>query len=264
MTDGSVPRLFEADSGAPDELRGLLDAAHTDVLSRDAIVRVTAGVEQALGPRPGPGPSGAAPAAPWSALAKIAGILVIGGVVIAALALRRPSAPAATAPPTAPSTSEEAPKPVVPTPIAPSADSDGLPATAVEPIASAAPSATLPSRRRATPAPTSSAAPAPPSPGSPGSPGSTTTVMEEHLLLRRARAALQTDPQAALALTREHERRFPQGMLIEEREVIAIEAMARSGSADDARTRLRRFKAEYPTSVHGRELDREVLETNGR
>jgi hypothetical protein len=89
-------------------------------------------------------------------------------------------------------------------------------------------------------------------------------MMDEHLLVRRARAALDDDPQRALALTREHERRFPEGMLVEEREVIAILAMARAGSTDDARTRLRRFKAEFPTSVHGPELDREVQKTNGR
>ena len=69
-------------------------------------------------------------------------------------------------------------------------------------------------------------------------------------LLRRARRALAAEPQRALALTDDHAQRFAEGVFAQERELIAIEALARDGSTKAARTRAARFRASYPRSAH--------------
>jgi outer membrane protein assembly factor BamD (BamD/ComL family) len=51
-------------------------------------------------------------------------------------------------------------------------------------------------------------------------------------------------------LTQEHARRFPSGTLVQEREVLAIEALARLGRLPEARRRLDAFRATFPRSPH--------------
>jgi hypothetical protein len=77
----------------------------------------------------------------------------------------------------------------------------------------------------------------------------------EDALLHRAHAASSSDPRQALALTAEHARRFPNGMLAHEREVLAIEALARLGRRDDARARATAFSASYPGSPYQSRVD---------
>lgn len=77
----------------------------------------------------------------------------------------------------------------------------------------------------------------------------------EDALLHRAHAASLSDPRKALALTAEHARRFPNGMLVQEREVLAIEALARLGRRDDARARATAFSASYPGSPYQSRVD---------
>jgi hypothetical protein len=72
----------------------------------------------------------------------------------------------------------------------------------------------------------------------------------EGALLLRARQELSSDPSDALALTQEHARRFPSGTLVQEREVLAIEALARLGRSPEARRRLDAFRARFPQSPH--------------
>jgi hypothetical protein len=67
------------------------------------------------------------------------------------------------------------------------------------------------------------------------------SLAEEHRLLRAARSALAGAPDRALALTREHERRFPRGVLAQEREVIAIQALAAMGEGEAARKKADGF-----------------------
>lgn len=73
---------------------------------------------------------------------------------------------------------------------------------------------------------------------------------DEPQLIERARKALGADPKQALALTQEYQRRFPSGALTVEREVIALEALARLGQRAEARRRARAFEAQHPTSIH--------------
>ncbi|HKY39686.1 MAG TPA: hypothetical protein VJN18_27300 [Polyangiaceae bacterium] len=73
---------------------------------------------------------------------------------------------------------------------------------------------------------------------------------DEPQLIERARRALGSDPRQALQLAQEHQRRFPTGALSVEREVIVLDALARSGQSAEALRRARAFEARYPTSIH--------------
>jgi hypothetical protein len=77
----------------------------------------------------------------------------------------------------------------------------------------------------------------------------------ELALIRSAQDALRSSPARALELTAEHERRFGEGTLAQEREVVAIDALARASRADDARARAQRFHARWPRSAHRRRID---------
>ena len=68
----------------------------------------------------------------------------------------------------------------------------------------------------------------------------------------RASKARVHCPKRALPLTREQARRFPRGVLAQEREVIAIEALRRLGQKDEASSRADRFRETYPGSAHQR------------
>lgn len=72
----------------------------------------------------------------------------------------------------------------------------------------------------------------------------------EGSFLRRTQSALATDPARALAMTREHASLYPRGVLLQERDVIAIDALARLGRLAEARTRAADFRAQYPKSAH--------------
>jgi len=76
------------------------------------------------------------------------------------------------------------------------------------------------------------------------------TTWDEPQLIERARKALSTEPRRALALAQEHQRRFPAGALGVERDVIALEALARTGQTAEARRRALAFEAKYPSSIH--------------
>jgi hypothetical protein len=74
-------------------------------------------------------------------------------------------------------------------------------------------------------------------------------------LLERAQDALRTRSGEALALCTEHARRFPQGLLAQEREVIAIEALTQAGKLPEAQARAARFATSYPNSTHLRRVE---------
>ena len=72
----------------------------------------------------------------------------------------------------------------------------------------------------------------------------------EGALLLQARRYLASNPASALALTDDAARRFPDGPLAPEREVLAIEALAHLGREPEARARLAAFRGRYPASPH--------------
>ena len=75
-------------------------------------------------------------------------------------------------------------------------------------------------------------------------------------LVQRAQDALRSSrPSEALALCNDHAKRFPNGMVTQECEVIAVEALVKTGRKDEARKRADRFKARFPGSAAIRRLD---------
>jgi len=74
-------------------------------------------------------------------------------------------------------------------------------------------------------------------------------------LLRSAQDALRTNPSETLAKTQEHARKYPRGLLVQEREVMAIEALLKLGRRDEAANRAERFSRSFPGSTHQRRID---------
>jgi hypothetical protein len=75
-------------------------------------------------------------------------------------------------------------------------------------------------------------------------------LAEQRWLLERARAALSRgDGIAAVDALEEHQRRFPQGQLTEEREVLEIEASLALGRASEAKLRATEFERRHPGSL---------------
>jgi hypothetical protein len=80
--------------------------------------------------------------------------------------------------------------------------------------------------------------------------GSGDSEAETKLVLTAGAALVRDDAGAALALTRQHLAQFPNGAHAEERDRIAIEALARLGGIDDARAAAGRFFIRYPQSIY--------------
>jgi hypothetical protein len=84
-------------------------------------------------------------------------------------------------------------------------------------------------------------------------------LREEAAVLRQAREALRRDDLAgAFAALEVARTRFPGGALIQEREALTIELLARSGQMDAARQRADAFLRAHPSSAHATRV-REVL-----
>lgn len=88
-------------------------------------------------------------------------------------------------------------------------------------------------------------APAAPAPAPPaGKPPS------EASLIRAARAALPGGTSQARRLLERHRRLYPQGQLVQEREVLWIEILEREGRRDEASARAAEFRQQNPESAH--------------
>jgi hypothetical protein len=82
-----------------------------------------------------------------------------------------------------------------------------------------------------------------------GAQAGTPSLAGERRLLDLARNALRDgDANRALAAVGEHARLYPEGQLAEEREVLGIQAMVRSGASAEARARGQAFLSNYPDS----------------
>jgi len=68
--------------------------------------------------------------------------------------------------------------------------------------------------------------------------------------LNGAQDALRSNPSEALAKANEHRRRYPDGLLAQEREVIAVEALEKLGRGAEADQRANAFVKRYPGSSH--------------
>lgn len=81
---------------------------------------------------------------------------------------------------------------------------------------------------------------------SPGNSG----LLPEARVLGKARGLLQASPAEALRLCRQHQTEFPKGVLAQEREVIATEALVHLGRLSEARQRVVRFRKTFSGSPH--------------
>lgn len=159
--------------------------------------------------------------------ALLAGVFALG--VATGVIGDRLARPSSNAVPTAASAPAVKPAPAEPeTPSSPSPESD--------PVRTYASPSPLPTTKT-TAAPSVSVSPA-------------RQLADEQAILDIARAALNRGGGgAALEAVERHERRYPGGLLSEEREVLAIEALVLAGRTDDARARADRFEKRYPRSV---------------
>lgn len=69
-------------------------------------------------------------------------------------------------------------------------------------------------------------------------------------MLQRAQDALRGRPADALEQANDHRKRYPDGMLAQEREVIAVEALEKLGRGAEADQRAAAFVRRYPGSSH--------------
>jgi len=132
---------------------------------------------------------------------------------------------------------------------------------AITPVAAIAPAASSPASAQA-PEPLAPVAASPNAePSSPPARASTapkTTaaasthgdLVREREVLDVARAAIaHGQPQDAIAAMQEHARRWPNGALAEEREVVLIQALVAAGRGPEARARAARFYRTFPRSL---------------
>lgn len=217
----SDPQRILDDPEAPAGLRDLLASARDDGLAPTEVARVREGLEQQIGPdgftQGGTGLG-----------TKLLGALAIGGVVVAAIVLANPVEVVTTPPPV-----EEEPA----TQPAPAVQPEPAPEPPVQPVA-------------AQPEPSPEPQVTPTEPAKPTPAKADPKPQEEFELLLKARRALTKTPADALRLTKQHRRKFPKSALGEEREVIAIQALAKMGRAADARRRGEKFLAKHKGSSH--------------
>jgi len=139
-------------------------------------------------------------------------------------------APVASAPGVAPEPRALAPAPSVAPPVTPAATAPSPRLAPVAPPVSATSRSRRVLPRAAGNAPSSS--------------------IEELRLLDLADAAVQGDPSLALRLTEQHARRYPGGLLRDERDVIEIAALVRLGRRDAAHSQASTFLRLHPGSAY--------------
>jgi hypothetical protein len=237
------PRLLEEGSGASEPLGRLFRQGRSDLPDRVQIERLGARLGPLLGAAPltaEPAPQPAPPAAPppaeaASTVAKTGALtkaLAAGGIALvvggAGWLLVRGDAPRNQPP--------EVASPV-----------------ASAPIAEAPAAAPAHEVARAAPAPSTESAPPAAEPSKPRAEPPARGPSEAELL-RQAQASVKKDPKRALALIQEHKRRFPNGALSQEREVIAIDALQQLGEHEQVKKRARDFEKRYPDSAHRRKV----------
>ena len=220
------PRLLD-EGGSQGELRALMRAGKSEVPNEAQMLALAAkiGVIGGLGGAGAAGASGAGAAAKAGIAVKLIAALALIGVTGGGIAV------------VVKRSGERVEAPV------------GIVAVAVTASASASASAATATATATATTTSVSAAPTVSAPRNVESPDA------EVKLLGRAQDALRGRPEEALALCAEHAKRFPAGANVQEREVIAIDALVRLGRKDEARARADRFEARFPGSTHQRRIE---------
>ena len=258
------PESIRPSLGGTEPFDALFERARRDAFTPEQSERLWQSVVSA-GPGAGDAgptlPEGPAPVWKSAAALKAAAVVVVGGALLAAaFAMHKSSGTSASV--VTPSRAVESARGVEAPRVEggpPTVSWEDLPPVrdearpAASPPRGRAPSAQTPEPSPAPePESTASAVAADPLEAAPASaaPVAQVPAPSEGALLLRARQQLASDPASALALTEEAGRRFPDGALAPEREVLAIESLARLGRLPAARARLTAFRAAYPGSPH--------------
>jgi hypothetical protein len=227
VSDADPPRLLDPGSGTPEELRALFAAGAEDFPSAAQLASLAGKLGPTLGPSAASGTSSGVATGVKVGLVALAA----AGITALVLSQRAPSEhggpPSLTA--RAPESTTGAPS--NPSPPAPPSEQQAGATPPLEP-----------------PAP--SVASSRPAIAPPFRPAET-----EAEYLERARGSLGKSPALALALANQHRSRFPYGVLGQEREVIAIEALKRLGRGAEAERRASDFARRYPGSAYSKKLD---------
>jgi hypothetical protein len=77
-----------------------------------------------------------------------------------------------------------------------------------------------------------------------------TRLPSEAMLLRAARRALSEDPKRTLALMSEHRTRYPHGILSQEREFLAQQALKALGRTEEAAHQAKQFQSSFEDSPY--------------
>jgi hypothetical protein len=230
MKDSSdPPRLTDPDSPASGRLRQLIEECRADVGTDTEIQKLRV----ALGPMLWPGGAGSAGSGAAAAKGAAATALKVG---VGALAIAGAGALFLAVSPKP----ESAPRPALP--------------AAANPSRPAVQAPSLPESTALPPPATEVEVPQPSIASSPSHHAATDSLSESDLL-GQAQAALAGDPARAFALSEQHRRRFSHGVLVQEREVIAVEALARLGRHAEATARGERFLVAFPSSAHRSKIE---------
>lgn len=233
--DPALDALLEAERSRPEPEPAARARFAEAVLARAAGGAAgDAGDAGNAAPAPAPGAARTATPAPtalgaarWIVTALATGALAGSLATVAALRATTPSTPPRTA---------------APPPLA-------APADAAPSAPPPAPEAPAPAPSTSPPRASASLGPAAATRGGPPSPDATES--RERAWIERARAArVRGDHLATLAAADAHRRAFPRGELAEERELLAIQALARLGRRDEAAARAAAFRTAWPDSVH--------------
>ncbi len=239
MTEPTDPRPL-ADADPSSRLGQLMTSARQDVPSEEQLAALAEQLGTVLGPAHGVlSPQGRSTLVKLAVATGVAALLAGGAVVLRVRSAPHPSPsafvsptpPAAAASPIAPPGASVVTTPAAGTPALITTAAGSSPARALPP----------PSKKLAadTAKSTATAAAGP----------------SESSLLEQARRALPTDPGAALALTNQDAALFPRGVLVQEREVIAIEALRRLNRTAEADRRAAAFSKTFPGSAHQRVIE---------
>ena len=241
-------RSLHGANGPNTELRSLLEASDAHEPTPADLASLGKRLAAALPPGTLPGAGGAPPPAapptapvPGGLLASAGSKLLVAVAITGAIAGGVWVGRSDPSQITRPSSTDLAPSVTVSSPASVVPPSSSASATLTsEPSASATTAVVRPS--------TASARPEPVAPSEP----------EATILARAHDELLRGAPEKALATTNEHARGYPKGMLAQEREVIAIEALVRLGRRDEARRRADSFHRAYPGSSHVDRVERLV------
>jgi len=261
MSTVNDPVRLVADPGCPESQRALLQHGVNITPPRDAEARVWMALVGSLGAAAAGGATAAADASTKTVtttagvktglvsmkiIAVVAGLTALAAVValgsyVFGPKTREPRDVGAAAPVPTVETPAGVPQPPPPVPAV-----ETPPVDAPPPPATTVPARTAPGAHRAVRSPAR-------------------RLGDETTLIKDARQALRAgDAARALRLLEESRRLFPAGVLQQERERLAIEALAKAGRGAEASARANAFLKKYPDSPHANEIRARGLGSSGQ